>query len=252
MGASGVEAMEAVEAVETEARKQAAAMRAVDYVWSGMAVGLGTGSTARFVAEEIATRVRDGRLRDIVCIPTSERTRALAKELGIPFATLDGHPHLDLAIDGADEVAPNLDVIKGAGGALLREKIVAAAAARFIVVVDDSKLVSRLGEKAAVPIEVVRFGWQTHLSAIESLGGQPVLRTNADGQPFITDEGHFIVDARFDPMIDPYAVAEAIRRRPGVVETGLFLGMASIVVVGSAVDIDILTTEPASRQNQPL
>ncbi len=221
-------------------RKRAAAARAVDYVQAGMAVGLGTGSTARFVAEEIALRLADGRVRDIICIPTSEGTRAVAEALAIPLTTLEERTILDIAIDGADEVTPNLDLVKGAGGALLREKIVAASAALFVVVVDDSKLVNRLGEKASVPIEVVRFGWKTHLPAIRNLGGQPKLRVTPSGEPFITDEGHFILDARFNRIENPVTLESALRRRAGVVETGLFLGMAHIVAVGTADGVEIL------------
>jgi ribose 5-phosphate isomerase A len=224
-----------------EARKRAAAARAVELLQSGMAVGLGTGSTARFVAEEIAARLRDGRLRDLACVPTSEATRSHAETLGIPLTTLDDHPTLDIAIDGADEIDPNLNLIKGAGGALLREKIVACAATRFIVVGDDSKRVNRLGELAALPIEVVRFGWKTHVPAIKALGGQVALRVTKSGAPFLTDEENYILDARFDRMGDPGTLQDAIRARAGVVETGLFLGIAAFAIVGTASGTEILT-----------
>jgi len=215
-----------------DAEKRAAGVRSVDFVRSGMAVGLGTGSTARFVAEELAARLQDGRLRDIVCVPTSSRTRDLAESLGIALTTLDERESLDIAIDGADEVDPDLNLIKGAGGALLHEKIVAAAARQFVVVADESKLVHRLGEHAGVPIEVVRFGWKPHLGRLEALGCRASLRTAPSGEPFLTDEGNFILDARFGDLSNPAEVDRTVKSWPGVVETGLFLNMADVVVVG--------------------
>jgi ribose 5-phosphate isomerase A len=216
-----------------DAQKRAAGTRAVDLIASGMRVGLGTGSTARCVAEEIAARLRDGRLSDVACVPTSERTRALAQSLAVPLTTLEDHPTLDIAIDGADEIDPSLDLIKGAGGALLREKIVAAAARHFVVVGDDSKRVQRLGEKAAVPVEVVRFGWKTHLPIIERLGGFAALRQSPAGDPFLTDEENYILDVRFEFAVDAREVNRSLRERPGVVETGFFLGMAGMAILGT-------------------
>lgn len=247
MAYMGSESKEAAD--QKESRKRAAAVRAVGLIESGMAVGLGTGSTARFVAEEIAARLRAGSLRNIVCVPTSEQTRSLADALGIPLTSLDERMILDIAIDGADEVDSTLDLIKGAGGALLREKIVACAASRFVVVVDDSKLVRRLGERAAIPIEVIRFGWKTHVSAIEALGGHVTRRLTMSGEPFLTDEENYILDARFEDIRDPSALQDAIRDRAGVVETGLFLGMVSSVIVGTPAGTAILTrpTETTGR-----
>jgi ribose 5-phosphate isomerase A len=221
--------------------KRAAAERAADYIGNGMAVGLGTGSTARYVAEEISARLRNGRLRDIACAPTSERTRALAETLGIQLTTLENNPVLDIAIDGADEVDPHLDMIKGAGGALLREKIVGQAARQYIIAVDESKLVTQLGKKTPIPIEVVKFGWRTQIPAIEALGGKPTLRVTDSGEPYVTDEGNVILDTTFDQAFDPAALLTAVRSRPGVAEVGLFLGMANLVVVGKRAGVEVLS-----------
>lgn len=218
--------------MSAEARKRQAAERAVELVEDGMKLGLGTGSTARHVLEVIAERRRAGALAGIVGVPTSRATAEHATQLGIPLATLDDHPSLDLAIDGADEVDPELHLIKGLGGALLWEKIVAAAAVRFAIVVDDSKLVGRLGERAPLPVEVIPFGWRSHLATVEALGGRAALRTGPDGEPFRTDSGNHILDCAFERGIaDPAGTHAALKERPGVVETGLFLGMATSVVV---------------------
>ena len=212
--------------------KRAAAVRAVDLVRSGTVLGLGTGSTAALAVEEIGHRLAAGRLHDLVGVPTSEATERQARSLGIPLSTLDHHPKLDLTIDGADEVDPARRLIKGAGGALLREKIVAAASRRLAIVVDRSKLVDRLGTRYPVPVEVAPFGWTTHLAPIRALGGEPVLRSR-DGTPYRTDGGNFILDVRFaDGLDDPERVAAELKARVGVVETGLFLGFEPEVIVG--------------------
>jgi ribose 5-phosphate isomerase A len=224
---------------QQEQWKRKAAERAVARVEDGMRLGLGTGSTARHVLEVIAERRQRGELRDIVGVPTSSATTEYASRLGIPLVTLDTVTSLDLAIDGADEFDPALDLIKGLGGALLWEKIVAAAATRFIVVVDESKRVTRLGTRAPVPVEVIPFGWRTLLSRFEAVGAAPQLRNGADGSPFVTDGGHYIVDCAFpDGITDAAGVADRLRSIPGVVETGLFIGMASTVIVaGDQVDV---------------
>jgi ribose 5-phosphate isomerase A len=215
-----------------EELKRQAAERAAALVEDGMKLGLGTGSTARLVLEALARRRERGELSSIVGVPTSVDTREHATRLGIPLATLDDEPLLDLTLDGADEVDPGLELIKGLGGALLWEKIVAAASARLVIVVDESKLVDRLGTKAPVPVEVIPFGWRTLDAPLRALGTEPRLRTREDGSPFITDGGHYIVDCRFEAGIDdPYQVEDRLRRLPAVVETGLFLGMAGMVVV---------------------
>ena len=219
------------------AAKRDAALRAVDLVESGMIVGLGTGSTAALVVEEIAGRLVSGELRDITGIPTSKATHQAAVLRGIPLTTLEEHPDVDLTIDGADEVDPDGNLIKGLGGALLREKIVAMASQRIVIVVDESKLVQRLGSRGPLPVEVVAFGAGAHAPAIRALGGDPVLRRDPDGSFFLSDEGHYILDCRFaDGISDPAAVERTLRDRPGVVETGLFLDMRPEIIVGRAPD----------------
>jgi ribose 5-phosphate isomerase A len=221
--------------------KRAAARRAVDYVASGTVVGLGTGSTVRPLLELLGERLASGTLRDVRAVPTSEDTASRCRALGVPLTTLDEHPRRALALDGADEIGPRLDLIKGLGGAFLREKLVALAARRFVVIADASKRVRKLGTRAPVPVEVVPFGWMTHLPFFESLGSTAALRRTADGEPFVTDEGHYIVDCRFARGIpDARAVARALARRPGVVEHGLFLGMARIALVAGPRGVAVL------------
>jgi len=213
--------------------KRRAAIEAVDRVESGMVVGLGTGSTAKLAVEEIGRRLEAGRLTDLVGIPTSTATHQQALLCGIPVGALEDHPVVDLTIDGADEVDPDGQLIKGMGGALLREKIVATASERLVIVVDPSKLVQRLGTRSPLPVEVVTFGAGAHADAIRALGADPHVRRAGDGEPFRSDEGHLIVDCRFpDGIADPHAVHAALRARPGVVETGLFLDLRPEVIVG--------------------
>lgn len=206
-----------------------------------MRLGLGTGSTARHVLDVLGERLRAGQLHDIVGVPTSRATEEYAEGLGIPLTTLEDVPHLDLTIDGADEFDPQLNLIKGLGGALLWEKIVATSSDAMIVVADGSKRVPRLGAKAPVPIEVVPFGWRTHLEFLRASGADPVLRTGATGAPVITDGGHYLIDCRFEGGVpDPESFEEAVRRRAGIVETGLFLGIATAVVVADASAVEVL------------
>ncbi len=213
--------------------KQLAASRAVDLVSSGMVIGLGSGTTARLAISEIGRRMAVGALQDIIGVPTSRVTEEHALVCGVPLATLDRHPQLDLTIDGADEVDPRGNLLKGLGGALLWEKIVASCSRRLVIAVDSGKMVERLGDRHPVPVEVVEFGWTTHLEGIGTLGGEPALRVAADGAPYRTDEGHLIIDAWFREGIADLAwLAQALRERAGVVETGLFLGFDPEVVVG--------------------
>ncbi len=214
--------------------KRAAAYYAVDhFVQSGMRLGLGTGSTVAFVLDRLAQRLQDGTLTDIAGIPTSEATTQRARDLGIPLLSFDDVQTLDLCIDGADEVDPSLNLIKGLGGALVREKIVASAARAMVVVVDESKLVPRLGGRAPLPVEVLTFGWQLHAEWFRTLGIESVLRRTADGAPFVSDNGNYIYDCQFpDGIDDPLRVEAVINNRPGVVENGLFLGYATQVVIG--------------------
>ena len=232
--------------VDRDQLKRAAALRAIEEVEDGMVVGLGTGSTAGFVVEGLAARLADG-LR-LVGIPTSERTAAHARRLGIPIATFAERQRLDLTIDGADEVQlDTLDLIKGLGGALLREKIVAAASDRLVIVVDQEKLVERLGEHTPVPVEVTQFGWQATAVALARLGCVPERRYLAGEQPYVTDGGNYILDCRFGPLADPAAIERQIAMTVGTVESGLFVGRTSIAVVASMTGVEVLTSPIRER-----
>ncbi|MGB9395195.1 MAG: ribose-5-phosphate isomerase RpiA [Pseudolabrys sp.] len=230
--------------MNADAQKRAAAARAVEFVRPGMRLGLGTGSTARHFVELVGERVRSG--LNIVAVPTSETTSADAKRCGITLTTLDQTPELDLTVDGADEIGPDLCLIKGGGGALLREKIVAAASARMIVIADRSKLVSTLG-RFPLPIEVVSFGLAATQRAIEkAIGaiqrpGPLTLRRGKDGHAFVTDGGHWILDAALGRVDDPAALAHALSGVPGVMEHGLFIGLAHMAIVGGPDGVEIFT-----------
>ena len=219
-----------------DARIAAAEAAVAAEVRSGMALGLGTGSTARHVTIVVGRLLAAGQLSGIVGVPTSEATATLAREHGVPLATLAEQPHLAVCLDGADEIGPRLGLVKGLGGALLREKIVASAADRFVVVADQSKRVARLGERAPVPVEVIPFGAAVCFRALAALGCTPEPRAG-----FVTDEGNVIPDCRFGPIDDPEELAIAIHSIPGVVEHGLFLGMAHAAYVAGpgGVEIDL-------------
>lgn len=213
--------------------KRQAAERAVEYVESGMVVGLGEGSTAAFAVLRIAELLRVRKLRDILGVPCSRRVEVQARMLGIPLTTLEEHSVVDLTLDGADEIDPDLNMIKGGGGALLREKIVAQASRREIIAVDESKLSPALGANWPVPVEVIRFGWRTQVSYLESLGAKPALRLAGDGMPFETDQGNLILDCDFGPIADPAQLASRLTERAGIVEHGLFLGLVTEIIVAS-------------------
>ncbi|OIW13534.1 hypothetical protein TanjilG_29275 [Lupinus angustifolius] len=219
--------------------KKLAADKAVDYVKSGMVLGLGTGSTAAFVVAKLGALIASGELTDIIGIPTSKRTEEQARSLGIPLSILDDNPRLDLAIDGADEVDPNLDLVKGRGGALLREKMVEAASEKFVVVVDDTKLVTGLGGSGlAMPVEVVQFCWKYNLIRLRELfkeeGVDAKLRIDENGKPYVTDNSNFIVDLYFKtPIKDGFGAGKEISNLEGVVEHGLFLNMATSVIIAA-------------------
>jgi len=223
-----------------EAAKRRAAQWAAAQVEDGMAVGLGSGSTSALVIDEVGRRVREG-LR-IVGIATSIHSHRQAESLGIPLTDFARQPQLDLTIDGADEVERGtLYLIKGHGGALLREKIVAMASRRMLVAVDRSKIVDRLGSHFAVPVEVVPFGWETTQRRLRDEGFPSELRTNDDGKPYITDGQHYILHCKLiESGLTPEKAAEAFKRTTGVVEHGLFLGIASKVVIGGADGLDFL------------
>ena len=226
---------------DDEAFKRAAAERAVEHVESGMRLGLGTGSTVAYFLEVLAARIRARTVTGLIAVPTSVRTEERARELGITLAELDEVTPLDLTVDGADEVGPGLDLIKGLGGALLREKMVAQASLRLVIMVDDSKEVGRLGTRVPLPVEVIRFGWRAQIAFLSQLGSEPGLRLSEDGSPFVTDNGNHMIDCRFAGGIDdPEGVDDALRCRAGVVESGLFLGMATAVVLAGADGIRVL------------
>jgi ribose 5-phosphate isomerase A len=239
--------------MDIETQKRAAAARALEFVAPGMRLGLGTGSTARHFVELLAERVRAG-LR-IVAVPTSETTRQDAQRLGVPLTTLEETPSLDLTVDGADEIARDLCLIKGGGGALLREKIVASASARMVVIADESKWVPMLG-RFPLPIEVVPFGLAATRVAVEAAAsaadcpGRARLRQAKDGKPFVTDCGHWILDAALGRIADPGALAERLVRIPGVVEHGLFIGLARTAILASPDGVRVVGELTANETDQ--
>ena len=223
---------------ERDLPKRAAAARAVTEVEDGMVLGLGSGSTAAFAIEALAARIAKG-LR-VVGIPTSETTAALARRLGVPLTSFAEHRRIDVAIDGADQVERGtLNLVKGRGGALLREKIVASASDRMIVVVDETKLVDRLGANTPLPVEIVSFGWQTVLDRLAAIGCEPRLRLVGD-KPFTTDGGNCIVDCAIAEIPDPAALEARLSAIIGVVESGLFIGLASKIVVGRSAGVEVI------------
>ncbi len=215
--------------------KQQAASQVLAFIQSGMIVGLGAGSTALLAVQGLAEALARGELADILGIPCSSVIEAEARRLGIPLTTLEDHPVIDLTFDGADEVDPDLNLIKGGGGALVREKIVAQASRREIIVVDESKLSPMLGTRWALPVEVVPFGWGSQAAYLESLGARIRLRLG-DGaaEPFITDQGNYILDCDFGPIADPVGLGARLDARTGIVGHGLFLGLATDVIVAGA------------------
>ena len=219
---------------DAEALKRAVGLEAAGLVEAGMRIGLGTGSTVAHFLIFLAERMNRGGLRNVLGVPTSLWTAQQARDLGIPLTSLAEHPFLDLTVDGADEVDPDLNLIKGLGSALLREKMVAQASSRLAIIVDDGKVVERLGQISPVPVEVVQFGWEVHDKFLESQGARPVVRRRTDGQPLTTDNGNYIIDCHFaDGIEDPQALDAALASRAGIVESGLFLGMATEVIVGA-------------------
>jgi ribose 5-phosphate isomerase A len=217
-----------------ELEKEIAGRASVRYVRDGQIVGLGTGSTAVHAIRAIGERVRQG--LKILAIPTSQRSKELAESLGIPLTTLDEYEEIDVTIDGADEFDPALNLIKGGGGALLREKIIASASKQFVVVADSSKQVPMLG-KFPLPVEVIAFAQTLVRKKVSSLDASVSLRADAHGNPYVTDEGHHILDCRFEKIPDPAALAHALSGMPGVVEHGLFVGMADVVMVAKGTQV---------------
>lgn len=216
--------------------KQMAAEHALSFIQSGMVIGLGTGTTASYFVEALGMRLRDGRLKDIQGVPTSTSTERLARQWEIPLTTLRLSPRLAVTVDGADEVGPRLTLIKGQGGALLREKIVARATSLEIIVADETKVVQVLGTRSPLAVEVIPFGWPTYERTLRNLGCEPVLRM-VDDEPFLTDEHNFIVDCRFDRIDDPVTLERELKLIPGVVESGLFINLAHRVLIGSSTGV---------------
>jgi ribose 5-phosphate isomerase A len=212
----------------TDSEKAAAARKSLEYIKDGMVVGLGSGSTATFAIQFLGEQVRQG--LKIRGIPTSRASGELARSLGIPLISFDQVDHTDVTIDGADEVAPGLALIKGGGGALLHEKIVASSSRKLVIVADEHKIVAQLG-RFPLPVEVIPFAAAPVKQQLESMGAHPVLRAGRDGSPYITDEGNYIFDCHYEKIADPAAVAQTLKSITGVVEHGLFLGLASVAVV---------------------
>jgi len=222
--------------------KLQAALRALEYVHSGMCLGLGTGSTSVQFIEMLALRLQSGVLRDLRAVPTSDATARRAHELGIPLTTLSETPCLDLAVDGADEVDPRLNLIKGLGMALLREKIVEMQARQLIIIVDESKIVQQLG-RGPLPVEIVPFEAEFNVRWLNTLGCRAELWRDKQGLPFVTDNGNYLARCWFSGIPDAYALARAFSDRPGIVEHGLFLDMASRVIVSGRAGVRILERE---------
>jgi len=218
--------------MNSESLKKMVGEAAAQQVQSNQKLGLGTGSTIRYFLEALQVRLESGEIENIMGVPTSIQTEQQAIQLGIPLTTLADHTQLDLTVDGADEVDPQFNLTKGLGGALLREKIVAAASKQFIVIVDESKMVDQLGTKCPLPIEVLPFGWEVTSRSISSLDGQPVLRM-ADETPFQTDQGNYILNTTFDGISDVHKLAAALDAIPGVLGHGMFLNLATSVIVGT-------------------
>jgi ribose 5-phosphate isomerase A len=220
--------------------KQRAGEAALEHVQSGMVVGLGTGSTAKFFIAALASALRSGKLKDVRGIPTSSNSERLARESGLPVTTFSQAATIDLTVDGADEIAPGLTLIKGMGGALLREKIVAQNSRKMIIIADQSKVVSKLGMKSPLPVEVAAFGHEASARFLRGLGCVPVLRRHPDGAVFVTDNGNYIYDCRFQGIEDPAGLDRQFGERAGIVESGLFLNLAQLAIVADDQNIQIL------------
>jgi len=242
--------------------KKQAAQKAIEYVHDGMIVGLGTGSTTTHFIELLGQKINQRELKGIRAVPTSDSTARLARDLGIPLTTLTDHPKVDLAVDGADEVDPNLDLIKGLGQALLREKIVEIHSVEFIVIVDESKIVPRLGTVKPLPVEIVQFEALAHIHWLSSLGCRAELWLGDDGKPLNTDNGNYLARCWFNELShngieDPYSLADTLAKRPGIVEHGLFLGMATRIIVAGRDGLKILSRKKKIKDymlqsNQPV
>lgn len=234
----------------SDALKRAAAREALARVRDGMRLGLGTGSTVAHFIDLLGDRIKAGELVGITGVATSVQTTDRAHAVGIPIGALHELAPLDLTVDGADEVDPSLDLIKGLGGALLREKMVAMESRALVIIADRGKRVERLGTLAPLPVEVVSFAWPIHVPFLESLGARPVLRAHTDGTPKPTDNGNYVIDCWFEGGLpDPALLERRLRARVGVVETGLFLGMATEAVIASPAGVEVLTRPRAGASS---
>lgn len=222
-----------------EDAKRRAALEAVKHVKDGFVVGLGSGSTAAFAIREIGRRIREENLK-VLGVSTSYQSYILAVECGIPITNLGEHPQIDLDIDGADQIDRDLNLIKGGGGALLREKVVASAAKEVIIVADETKLSRRLGENRVIPLEVLPFAVPVVMLKIKKIGGHPRLREKNTGGPYITDNGNFILDVDFGPIDDPEELDRKLKSIPGIVETGLFIGMTNMAYIGTPNNVRVI------------
>ena len=220
--------------------KQRAADEALEMLTSGMVVGLGTGSTAECFIRALGEAIRTGRLKDIRGVPTSTRSEQLARELSLSLVSLAQVDQIDVDVDGADEIDPKLDLIKGLGGALLREKIIAQNSRRMVVIADASKRVDVLGSRAPLPVEVVQFEHDAQARFLRTLGCTPTLRTGADGKPFVTDNGNALYDCRFARIQDAERLQAALKQRAGIVESGLFLDIADTAIIADADGVKVL------------
>jgi len=229
--------------VEILKLKKTAAEHAVEQIESGMLIGLGVGSTAIHAVNKIAELIDNGKLKDIKAIACSKDTHEHAVRLGIPITLFEKSKLIDLTIDGADEVDQNLNLIKGGGGALLREKIVAQSTKHQIIVVDDSKISTHLGENFPLPIETLEFGWKSHIDFLEDLGGHPELRMLSNGLPYKTDQGNLIIDCDFGPIPNPGKLDFMLNQRAGIIEHGLFLGLTSEVIIASSTGINTIKSK---------
>jgi len=227
--------------LEREELKKLAAEKALEYIEDGMVVGLGSGSTVEYTIHKLGKLVKEG--LNIKGIPTSIHTMRIAKEENIPLTNLEENPEIDVTIDGADEVDSNLNLIKGGGGALTREKIIAFNSKKVIIVIDDSKIVKALGIDFDLPVEVVKFGWTSVKKVLEGFGCKVKLREIMEKEPFITDNGNYILDCEFERIEDPETIESEINNIPGVVENGLFVGLVDEVIVGSTQGILTLNKE---------
>ena len=220
-------------AEKSELLKRKAAEKAVEFIKSGMVLGFGTGSTFKHVLEMLAEKLESKEIENIIGIPTSEKTKVLAEKLNIPCGKLSDYPIIDLTIDGADEVDSKLNLIKGGGGALLREKIIAQASKKYIIIVDESKLSNYLGEKWSVPIEVIKIALEVETKYLQSLDAEVILRKNENGEPFITDEGNYILDTNFGAIKNPKKLDKKLNKRAGIAEHGLFINIVDQVISAS-------------------